>query len=154
MKKLLFAVGFIGLGLLFGGLLFSDVQPRSMLAIRDCHTTCLNDSDIAGLLASIGIQKLPDIIPGKILETDKTIVFQHPSPTAPIHYLVVPKKDIRAAGEISVEDEEYLLDAYAAMGEVIRRENLVKYRVITNGPGFQDVTYLHFHLRAEEPEEE
>lgn len=146
-KYLIIAVSFISF--LFGGIIFADVQPRSVLAVRDCHNTCFESKDISGLLTSVGIQNVSGLIPNKVFETDKTIVIEHPFPEAAIHYVVIPKRDIRAAGEISVGDEEYLIDAYAVMDELIRRDGLTNYRIITNGPGFQNVTYLHFHLRAE-----
>lgn len=85
----------------------------------------------------VGIQRFPTVILGKIIETDKTFAIKHPIPEAPIHYLVIPKRDIRNAGELSEEDRAYLIDAYAVMGELIRRNDRHSYRVITNGPVFK-----------------
>jgi diadenosine tetraphosphate (Ap4A) HIT family hydrolase len=48
--------------------------------------------------------------------------------------------------EISAEDAPYLLDIFAVAQHLIKAKALVNYRITTNGPGFQDVTYLHFHL--------
>ncbi len=140
------------LGIVIGGYLFSDTQPRSFLTLHKCENTCLAPSELLGLLASIGIQKFPaGQMPLVVSETDKTIVIKHPFPLAfwDIHYVVIPKKDIRDIADISNEDREYLFDAHVVMRDIVQREKLSKYKIITNGPGFQVVNYLHFHLVAD-----
>ncbi len=52
----------LALGLVSGGVLFSQSQPRSVLAIHHCQQ-CLNVHELAGLLASVGIQKFPGLLP-------------------------------------------------------------------------------------------
>jgi hypothetical protein len=42
-----------------------------------------------------------------------------------------------------------LIDAYLVVRRIIEEEKLSKYQLFTNGPGFQDMTYLHFQLIAE-----
>jgi hypothetical protein len=138
------ALAFI-LGGLTGGYLFSDTRPRSFLAINRCES-CLAPAELAGLLASVGIQKTPGLLPMVVLETDKTIVVRHPRPSARIHYVILPKQDIRDAADIPVEGRDFLVDAYGVAGELVRKEKLSRYRILTNGPGYQDVNYLHFHL--------
>ena len=102
--------------------------------------------DLAGLLASAGIQKLPGMIPFTVFETPKTIVIRNPIPESKVDYVIFPKRDIKSIGEISEEDAPFLMDAYLAARHMIEKEKLSHYRIFTNGPGFQDVTYLHFHL--------
>jgi len=138
----------ICLGILIGGYLFSRSQPRSFLSINRCQN-CLSHEDLLGLVASIGIQKFPKFVPSVIVETDKTVVIKHPHSLQRIHYLIVPKKDIKNIGEISESDVPYLIDAYFVARSIIEKEGLLNYRLSTNGPGFQDVTYLHFHLVAD-----
>jgi histidine triad (HIT) family protein len=134
-------------GIVLGGYLFSDTRPRSFLALNKCQGTCLQPNELAGLLASVGIQRLPAaFVPSVVKETDKTIVIQHPSPLARIHYLVIPRKDIRDVGDLSDSDREYLVDLFDVMREIIREKKLVDYQVITNGPARQAANYLHFHL--------
>ncbi|HUL31413.1 MAG TPA: HIT domain-containing protein [Thermodesulfobacteriota bacterium] len=147
-KKICLVLISLGIGVLVGGYLFSKSQPRSLLAINRCEN-CLTHEDLLGLLASVGIQNFPRLMPFKVFETDKTVVIKHPFSSDPIHYLIVPKKDIKNIGEISEADAPYLTDAFLAARWVIEREKLSKYRLYTNGPGSQDVTYLHFHLVAE-----
>ena len=134
-------------GIVIGGYLFSQSQPRSFLAIQNCER-CLSPSDLAGLLASVVVQKFPGLIPSVVHETDKTIAFKLPFSRSKAHYVIVPKKDIKDVGEISEADVPYLADAFVVLGQIIRENKLVNYWLETNGPGFQKVTYLHFHLIA------
>ncbi len=138
----------MAIGIIMGAYLFSQSQPRSILAINRCQK-CLGYADFLGLIASVGIQKFPGLIPSIAFETDKTVAIKLPSSTEPMHYVIVPKKDIKNIGEISDATDEYLLDAYLVARKIIEERKLSKYRFYTNGPGFQDVTYLHFHLVAE-----
>ena len=136
-------------GIVVGGYLFSDTKQRSFLALHRCENSCLNPNELVGLLTSVGIQNLPGLIPSVVAETEKTIVVSHPAPEARIHYLVFPKKDIKNIADVSEADEEFIVDAFRVMRELISEKSLVRYRVITNGPGYQAVTYLHFHLIAQ-----
>ncbi len=136
----------MGIGILVGGYLFSQSQPRSILSINHCQN-CLSQADLLGLIASVGIQKFPELIPSVTFETDKTVAIRLPSPPAKrIHFVIIPKKDIKNIGEISETTVGYLIDAFLVAREIIEKERLSKYQIYTNGPGFQDVTYLHFHL--------
>jgi len=149
LKPLIIILLTLLVGVATGGYLFSDSQPRSFLAIHKCQNTCLQPNELAGLLASVGIQKLPMLIPSVMAETERTVVIEHPAPEARIHYLVVPKKDIKNIADVTESDEEYLVDAFRVIGGIVKEKNLVKYRLVTNGPGYQEVTYLHFHLIAQ-----
>jgi histidine triad (HIT) family protein len=136
------------IGVILGGYLFSDTRPRSFLALNRCEGTCFQANELLGLLTSVGVQKFSALAPSVIKETDKTIVIEHPSPQARIHYLVIPKRDIKNIGELSDADGEYLIDAFKVAREIVKEKNLADYRLTTNGPGYQGVTYLHFHLTA------
>ncbi len=151
MKKIriiLLMLSALSIGVILGGYLFSDTRPRSFLALNKCEGTCFQQRELLGLLTSVGIQRFTALVPSVVKETDKTIVVEHPSPQARIHYLVIPKKDIKNIGELSDSDREYLIDMFNVVREIIKEKNLTDYRVVTNGPGYQGVTYLHFHLIA------
>ena len=137
------------IGVILGGYLFSNTQPRSFLALHRCQNACLQPKELVGVLTSVGIQKVPLLIPSVVLETEKTVVIEHPAPEARIHYLIFPKKDIRNIADVSESDGEYLMDAFRVVREIVKEKNLERYRLITNGPGYQGVTYLHFHLMAQ-----
>lgn len=109
-------------GVVLGGYLFSDTRPRSFLALNRCEGTCLQANELVGLLASVGVQKFSALAPKVVKETDKTIVIEHPSPAARLHYLVIPKKDIKNLGEFAEADGEYLVDAFKVAREIIREK--------------------------------
>lgn len=146
----LMLVMFFVLGLVIGGWLMRDVRPRSVFAADDCKQgSCFRLNELTGLAAAIGIQRVPSIMPYVVFQTDKSIVFSNPLPEAKYHYIIVPKKDIKSSQELGPEDQGYLIDAYAAMNRLIREKDLKTYLIKTNGPGYQDVGYLHFHLIGE-----
>jgi hypothetical protein len=136
------------IGIVIGGYLFSDSRPRSFLALRNCEGTCLKPNELVGLAGSVGLQKFS--APGLtvVKETEKTIVFDQPGQHAGTHYLIVPKKDLKNIADVPAEDLPYLDDAMQVAGELIREKKLYDYSLSTNGPGYQTLTYLHFHLIA------
>jgi histidine triad (HIT) family protein len=147
-KIIVLMVAALVIGVMLGGYLFANTRPRSFLALSSCEGTCLQTNELLGLLTSVGIQRFPGLIPKVVKETDKTIVIEHPRPQARLHYLVIPKRDIKNIAELSDSDNEYLIDAFKVAREIIKENNLTDYRLTTNGPGYQGVTYLHFHLTA------
>jgi histidine triad (HIT) family protein len=95
-------------------------------------------------------------IPADIVyETDKVIAFNDINPVAPVHVLVVPKKEIPTLNNITVEDTEYLVEMYTAIRDITKKLNIAEdgYRVITNcnSNGGQEVYHLHFHILGGEP---
>jgi len=145
LKRISSSILLVIFGIILGGYLFSNSRSRSFLAFDECQN-CMQPNELLGLVASIGIQKAPGLIPSVVLETDKTIVINHPTPSAEHHYVIFPKKDIKNVGEIADEDQQYLTDIYAVTTELIRKSSISEYRMWTNGPGTQIVSYLHFHL--------
>lgn len=146
-KNILLLIAGIVLGFAIGSYLVADIQPRSYLSIKECNE-CLKANEITGLMAAIGITKVSNFIPNIIKETDKTIVIFHPFPQANIHWVILPKKDIKDIADITAEDQEYINDAISVVGNLVREYKLDDYRLYTNGSGYQTVRYLHFHLLA------
>jgi hypothetical protein len=146
-KYLVFVIPifFLLIGVVIGGYLFAQSQPRSFLSLHKGKIR-LTKRELAGLVASAGIQQLPGFIPSVVFETDRTIVITSPTPEARLDYVFFPKKDIKNIGEITKEDSEFLMDAYLAARHIIETKNYQNYRFYTNGPGHQKITYLHFHL--------
>ena len=90
-------------------------------------------------------------IPADIVyENDKVLAFKDINPAAPIHILVVPKKEIPTINDIRPEDKDLIGEMYLAIAEIAKKYNIDKegYRVITNCNeyGGQEVFHLHFHL--------
>lgn len=144
-------LGVFCLGVLLGGYLFSASQPRSFLAVHRCQARCWQPSELAGLLASVGILKLGAVLPGIGLETDLTIAVMSPLPQVPVHYLIFPKRDIKDIADLTAEDQAYWRDAFAVIGALVRERGLTRYEVRTNGPDLQQLRYLHFHLLGYPP---
>ena len=138
---------FAGFGL--GGYLFLDSKPRSFLALSNCDS-CYRPNDLAGLLVSAGIQRAGAALPFVVKETERCLAIEHPFRKMRFHFVVFPKKDIKSIADISVDDQEHVLDCLAVIRALISENGLRSYRVETNGPGLQHVTYLHFHLVSKE----
>jgi hypothetical protein len=147
-RRIFGGLALLAAGIVIGGYLFSDTRPRSFIALDHCDR-CLSPVELAGLLASVGIQRTPSLLPGIVMETNETVVIRHPNPQGRIHYVIIPKHDIKDLADLSQEDKLFIADAYAVAGEIIRKEKLTKYRFFTNGPDYQSVRYLHFHLIGE-----
>lgn len=139
----------IAIGLVIGVGGFRSIEPRSLLAWRTCDQgSCLRLNEVTGLVAALGLKLPAEVVPSVVRETPYSLVVRHPFPEARVHYLVIPKKYIKNIGELSDDDKVYLLDAFATMQDIIKQEHLQTYIIKTNGPGYQDVAYLHFHLMA------
>lgn len=89
-------------------------------------------------------------IPADIVyEDDLCLAFNDINPQAPVHVLVIPKKEIRSLAETEPEDQlllGHLLLIVRKVAEQVGLEN--GYRIIANtGPdGGQEVDHLHIHL--------
>lgn len=95
-------------------------------------------------------------IPANIVyENEHVIAFKDINPQAPIHILVVPKKEIPTVNDIKAEDRMLIGEMYMAIGEITKELGVQKegYRVIANCNeyGGQEVFHLHFHIMAGEP---
>ena len=133
-------------GLQAGAYLFSDTQPRSYLAVGRCDRTCSGANDLRGMLTSVGIQRVPKGVPLVVKESDQCIAIRHPYSPQRLHFVFFPKRDIFNIGEIASGDEPYVMGCLAMLGELAREHKMTSYRVYSNGPVEQDITYLHFHL--------
>jgi hypothetical protein len=133
-------------GIVLGGYLFADTQPRSLLALGQCQHRCLRPSELAGLIASAGIQRADVFVPGKVRETDRCVAIRHPTDDARLHFVVFPKRDIRNLTTLGPDDVPYLLDCLAVMRSIVEEQHMNRYRIYTNGPDLQEITYLHLHL--------
>lgn len=90
-----------------------------------------------------------------VFENEKVIAFKDINPVAPIHILVVPKKEIPTLNDISIEDKDLIGEIFLAIAEIAKDLNIAEngYRVISNcnSYGGQEVFHLHYHLLAGEP---
>lgn len=94
-------------------------------------------------------------IPASIIyENEHLVAFKDINPQAPIHILVVPRKEISTVNDIKAEDKDLIGEMYLAIGEITKELGVQEegYRVIANCNeyGGQEVFHLHFHILAGE----
>ena len=91
-----------------------------------------------------------DIPSNKIYEDDKILAFYDIAPSAPIHFLVIPKVHIPAASEITEEYVGTVGYIYQKIAEITKQLGVSSYRVVTNcgEDAGQTVFHLHFHVLA------
>jgi len=89
-------------------------------------------------------------IPAKLVHEDELcLAFHDVAPQAPIHVLVIPKKEIVSLDDLSQEDQELMghlvMVVHRLAGEL---ELKAGYRMVVNSgaDGGQSVDHLHFHL--------
>jgi len=89
-------------------------------------------------------------IPAEIIhEDDLCLAFYDVNPQAPVHVLVIPKKEIASANELTNDDTALLGHIYGVIRKLAKELDLDKgYRVVTNcgDDGGQTVYHLHFHI--------
>ncbi len=95
-------------------------------------------------------------IPADIVyEDDRALAFRDIHPQAPVHVLVIPKKEITGIGTASREDEAIVGHLMLVAAEVARLEGLDArgYRLIVNdgSDGGQSVDHLHVHVLGGRP---
>lgn len=87
----------------------------------------------------------------KVYETEEVLAFKDIDPQAPFHVIVIPKKHIAGAAEITPENSGAIAKVFEAIA-VIAEENKLEggFRVVNNcgEDGGQTVGHIHFHLLA------
>lgn len=90
-----------------------------------------------------------DIPSTKVYEDEYVYAFKDINPMAAVHVLVIPKKHIACANDISAENSievARVFEAIPKVAEILGLDN--GYRIISNcGPDAdQTVLHLHFHI--------
>ena len=96
-----------------------------------------------------------DIIDGKIsaekvFENERILAIKDKFPIAPVHILIMPKKEISGLDNIKEEDVPLIGEIFIVAKKLAKEFDLEEdgYRVLTNnGPDAgQTIFHLHFHL--------
>jgi len=86
----------------------------------------------------------------KVHEDDVVLAIRDIAPRAPTHILLLPRRHIASAADLTPDDGELLGRLFGAAAEIARSEGIAArgYRVVTNVGtwGGQTVDHLHFHL--------
>lgn len=97
------------------------------------------------IFAKIIRKELPSEI---IYENDHVIVIKDINPVAPIHLLIITKKEISSIQEIQKEDLHLISEVALAAQHLARVHNIKDYRLLTNcgKEAGQTIFHLHFHF--------
>ncbi len=98
------------------------------------------------LFCKIAKKEIESII---VYENEEVMAFRDISPQAPVHILLIPKRHIDSAAQLSESDSALLGKLFAAAAELARQEGLEDgWRIVSNvgENGGQTVGHLHFHL--------
>ncbi len=99
------------------------------------------------IFSRIAAKEIPATI---VYEDDRAVAFRDVNPQAPVHVLVIPRRELARVGEATAADAGLLGHLLWVATEVARREGIASsgYRlVINNGPDAgESVPHLHIHV--------
>lgn len=95
-------------------------------------------------------------IPATVLyEDDDVLAFEDIAPQAPIHFLVIPKKQIVTINDIAPEDFAVVGKLSAIAAQIAKEQGFAEqgYRTVMNCNeyGGQTVYHIHLHVLAGKP---
>ena len=85
-----------------------------------------------------------------LFENDKILAFRDISPQAPVHFLVIPKKEIRTINDLNEEDKSLIGELFIVAKEIAKKEGISEkgYRTIFNCNEYGGQTVYHIHLHV------
>jgi histidine triad (HIT) family protein len=99
------------------------------------------------IFAKIIRKEIPATI---VYEDDRAIAFRDIGPKAPVHILIIPRKDIARISEATAKDEALLGHLLTVAAEIARQEGIDEtgYRLVINKgrDAGESVPHLHVHL--------
>lgn len=92
-------------------------------------------------------------IPAKIVYEDNDVLaFEDIEPQAPVHILVIPKKEIPTLNDLTEADAELMGKLFLAAQKIAKEQGFAEkgYRTVfnCNEDGGQTVNHIHLHLLA------
>ena len=85
----------------------------------------------------------------KVFENERILAIEDIAPVAPVHILIMPKKEIANLQSAKPEDMPLLMEILEVAKQLADEYNIENgYRLITNNgeEGGQIIFHLHFHL--------
>ncbi|MCY4145617.1 MAG: histidine triad nucleotide-binding protein [Chloroflexi bacterium] len=102
---------------------------------------------MSSLFAKIIAREIPADI---VYEDDLTLAFRDIAPQAPVHILIIPKREIATVNDVMPADEAALGRLLRVAAKLAASEGIAQdgYRLIVNcnEHGGQEVFHLHLHL--------
>ena len=90
-------------------------------------------------------------IPADILfENDNVLAFRDINPQAPIHFLVIPKKEISTLNDIKDVDKDIVGELFIVAKDLAKKEGIAEsgYRTVFNCNEHGEQTVYHIHLHV------
>ena len=88
----------------------------------------------------------------KVYEDDYVLAFRDIEPQAPQHIIIIPKKHIASANEITAENSSLIGKIFEVASKIAKELGFSEngYRIVNNcgEDGGQTVGHIHFHLLA------
>lgn len=84
-----------------------------------------------------------------VFEDERVIAIKDINPLAPVHLLIMPKKEIKNMQEMQEKDLSLIVDIVKVAQDLAKRFGVFEnYRLITNNgkEAGQEIFHLHFHL--------
>lgn len=83
-----------------------------------------------------------------VFENDQVMVFKDIRPSAPVHYLSVPKEHVQSIAHLEGNHRDMLATIIYAAKEVAQKIGLKGYKLVFNvgREGGQVIDHLHLHL--------
>ncbi len=85
----------------------------------------------------------------KVYETDRILAIKDAHPVAPVHILIIPKKQYKNLQSVPPEDLSILTEIVAIAQKLAEKMGIAQhYRFLTNNGtrAGQSIFHLHFHL--------
>ena len=90
----------------------------------------------------------------KVFENERILAIHDLYPVAPVHILIIPKKEIRDLQSVNPEDQSLIGEIITVAQQLAKEFKIADgYRLLTNnGPtAGQTIYHLHFHLIGGRP---
>ena len=116
-----------------------------------------HDDDVAGPPVGCLFCRIADgSVPGELLHADDLVIaFRDIAPRAPTHILIIPRRHIESALELTEADGPLLGRLFSVAADLARSEGIADggFRLVSNVGrwGGQTVDHLHFHLMGGRP---
>ena len=98
---------------------------------------------MSGIFTKIINREIPADI---VYEDEHCLAFKDINPQAPVHVLLIPKKEITSAQEVQPEDKELMGHLMTKIPEIAKKLNLFTYRLVVNTGEDAGQTVFHLHL--------